>query len=258
MADDALTTRAYWESRQPKAPPFTVAASPFADILERYLPADPGLTCVEIGAHPGANLCWLARRFGYRPTAIEYREDAEDMKALFLHNGVPGLAVIREDFRNVRGVAFDVVTSFGFVEHFRDAADVVARHAEMTNDGGYLVISVPHFGGLQSLSRRIVMRREALREMLAVHNRDIMNRDALSRVLRSLGLEVLFAGYAMGFRFWVPWDSPQVRPRLRGVARALNAIDRRFGRSLPSCRVLSPMILTVSRKPGRRGEEEAR
>lgn len=258
MADDALTSKAYWAARTGPMTPHAAAASPFADVLSRFLPADPSLSCVEVGAWPGTHLCWLARRFGYRPTAIEYRDDAGEMEALFRNNGVPGLTVIREDFRDVRGMTFDVVASFGFVEHFRDAEDVVARHAAMVRDGGYLVLSVPHFGGAQALFRRLLLRPEALREMLAVHNRAIMNLRALSAILRRLGLEILHGGYAMGFRFWVRPDSPQVRPSLRGAVRLLNRVERRYGDSLPSCRLLSPVILTVSRKPPRPDREAAR
>ncbi len=249
MAGSALTTKEYWAGRIGAVTPHAVVSNPFAGILERWLPVNPEYTCVEVGAYPGSNLCWLAKRFGYTPTAIEYRDDAGEMEALFRHNDVPGLTVLREDFLEVRGVAFDVVASFGFVEHFDAPEDIVARHAAMVKDGGYLVIAVPHFGGLQALFRRLLLRAEAVRDMLAVHNREIMNRAALAGILRALGLEVLHAGYAMGFRFWIPRDSPQVRPSARGVVRILNAIDRRWGASLPSCRLLSPMILTVSRKP---------
>lgn len=249
MADSALTTKEYWAARIGGIRPHLVESNPFAAVLERWLPVNPEYTCVEVGAYPGSNLCWLAKRFRYRPTAIEYREDAEEMEALFRHNDVPGLTVLREDFLKVRGLAFDVVASFGFVEHFNDPGDIVARHAAMVKDGGFLVLAVPHFGGLQALIRRLVLRPQALRDMLAVHNREIMDLAALSGLVRALGLDVLHAGYAMGFRFWVPWDSPQVRPAARGVVRILNAIDGRWGASLPSCRLLSPMILTVSRKP---------
>ncbi len=249
MVNSALTTKEYWAARIGGIGAHAVESNPFAEILERWLPANPRYTCVEVGAYPGTNLCWLAKRFGYRPTAIEYREDAGEMEALFRSNGVQGLTILREDFLEVRGVAFDVVASFGFVEHFSDPGDILARHAAMVKSGGFLVIAVPHFGGLQALFRRLLLRPQAVRDMLAVHNREIMNVAALVSRLRALGLDVLHAGYAMGFRFWIPGDSPQVRPSARGVVRILNGIDRRWGPSLPSCRLLSPMILTVSRKP---------
>jgi 2-polyprenyl-3-methyl-5-hydroxy-6-metoxy-1,4-benzoquinol methylase len=259
MDADALTTKAYWAREGGKVKPVLVGANAFASVLERYLPVDPGLRCVEIGAYPGANLCYLAKRFGYRPTAIEYRDDADDIESLFAHNGVEDLTIIKKSFLDVVGLKFDVVASFGFVEHFRDYENVIFRHAEMVEEGGYLVISVPHLFGLQGLLRRILFREESLKSMVESHNLAIMNLAVMKRVLRAGGLEILFAGYAMGFRFWIPCDSPKIRNDMRWLASLVNKFDKRFGSRMPSCRFYSPMILTVSKKsekgprrPGRR------
>lgn len=249
MATDDLTDRDYWYREGGRCPLVEVTGHPFATVLDRFLPVDPALTCAEIGAYPGTNLCHLARRFGYRATAIEFRKDARDIAELFAFNGLPAPEVLEVDLRDTEGLRFDVVASFGFAEHFRDFDAIVARHAGLVAPGGLLVLSVPHFEGFQGWARRATMTEAALAELRASHNMEAMRLGAVRRALRSAGMDVLYARHAMNARFWIPPDSPKIRPEARMRATALSWFDRTVGRWLPSCGLYSPMILTVSRKP---------
>lgn len=256
MADDALTSRAYWQKTSVRPEPVEIRSNPLGSVLERFLPADPSLSCAEVGAYPGGNLCWLARRFGYRATAIEYREDAADIAGLFAFNGLPPPEILVADFFSISGRAFDVVASLGFAEHFRDFGAVVARHADLVRPGGYLVLSVPHFWGYQGLVRKALFTKAALEELRATHNLDAMHLPRVREALRESGMEILYAGHRMNASLWFDPDSPKIRPGARAAARALSWLDRTVGRRLPSCFLYSPMILTVSRKP-RTGKPES-
>jgi len=41
------------------------------------------------------------------------------------------------------GRKFDVVVSFGFIEHLTDLGDILDKRAELVASGGYLVVEVP-------------------------------------------------------------------------------------------------------------------
>lgn len=242
------TSPAYWQKESGEFQPFKVRGNPFASVLEKFLPVNPQMSCVEVGAYPGAYLCWLAKRFGYRPVAIEYRDDADDIRRLFEFNDMSGPEIIQQDFLELGQRQFDVVTSFGFVEHFDNPQEVLQRHADLVKPGGYLVVSVPHFWGMQGLLRRLVLTREALEELFATHNLDIMRLGALKAAIEKAGLEVLFGRYVMNGQFWIAADSPKVRNDRRGLARLFSHANRMLGSRLPSCFLYSPMALVIARK----------
>jgi 2-polyprenyl-3-methyl-5-hydroxy-6-metoxy-1,4-benzoquinol methylase len=249
MGPDPLTSPEHWVRETGEFRPFQVNGHPFADVLERFLPVSSTLSCVEVGAYPGGHLCYLAKRFLYRPTAIEFREDAGNIVTLFEFNGLAAPEIINNDFFAVTDRQFDVVASFGFVEHFTNLTEVIRRHVELMRPGGYLVLSVPHFWGYQGLVRRILLTEEALGELKATHNLKVMNLGVLKRSLLQAGLKIVHASHAMNAHMWLPPDSPKIRPEARMLARFFAAVDRRLGRRLPSCAMYSPMILTISRKP---------
>ncbi|MDF1579415.1 MAG: methyltransferase domain-containing protein [Desulfuromonadales bacterium] len=248
MSSEPRTTPEYWQKETGRFSPFEVRDNPFSTVLDRFLPKDSALTCVEIGAYPGGNLCYLTKRFGYKPFAIEYRNDTEDIGQLFEFNELPPPEIFEEDFLDFSGRTFDVVTSFGFVEHFDDPQAVICKHVEFLKPGGYLVLSVPHFGGMQGLLRKLVLTTEAIAELFATHNMDIMQLGAVKNALQ--GLDVLFLEHVMNGRFWISADSPKIQPNRRWLAKAISTFDRTLGSKLPSCGLVSPMILAVARKTG--------
>jgi SAM-dependent methyltransferase len=248
LRPEALTTEDYWKRETKAFRPFIVTDSPFASVLARHLPTDPRLSCVEVGAYPGGHLCYLTKRFGYAPTAIDFREDVDDIARLFAFNSLPPPNIIKEDFLSYSGEKFDIVTSFGFVEHFTDPQRVIRKHTNITRPRGYVVITVPHFWGLQALFRHAVLSTEALDELYRTHNFDIMHLGALKTALRKSGLRILFGGHIMNCSFWISPDCSKVRPERRWLARTFRAFDRRLGSRLPSCFLWSPMVMVIGKK----------
>jgi SAM-dependent methyltransferase len=60
--------------------------------------------------------------------------------------------IVQADFLTWKpGRQYDVVASFGFIEHFEDPADIVARHFALTKPGGYVVLEMPNFARGQKL-----------------------------------------------------------------------------------------------------------
>lgn len=248
MAARSRTTPAYWQRETGKFEPFKIVEHPFGSILKRYLPVDPTKSCVEVGAYPGANLGFLAKYFGFKSYAIEYREDADDIKHLFEFNSLTPPIIFNSDFLTIEQRQFDIVTSYGFVEHFDDPKAVLQKHVDILAADGYLVISVPHFWGMQGLFRRLVFTKEALDELFATHNLDIMHLRVLRNILKDIGLTVIYNRYVMNGKFWISANSPKVRPSRRWLAKLLIYFDKLIGSHIPSCFLVSPMILIICRK----------
>lgn len=243
-----LTTKEYWTEQISKFQPGEVKGNDFAAILSKYLPVNPDFTCVEIGAYPGTNLCYLAKKFKYKPTAIEYRDDVGDIQKLFEFNGIPEIEIINKNFLEVKGLQFDVVTSFGFIEHFIDYETIIRHHYDILKPGGYLVLSVPYCRGLQAFLRRMILKKESVEEIYKTHNMKIMDINEIKRVLINLDLELLYCKYVMGATFWIPSDSPRVKQNMRFFAYILNKLIAPLLSRVPSCFLYSPMIVSIFKK----------
>ena len=72
-------------------------------------------------------MSYFARRFGYNVSGVEYAEGAcektiENLRLL----SIPA-EVYLADFIEFEGDAYDVVFSYGFIEHFPDLERVMSR-----------------------------------------------------------------------------------------------------------------------------------
>jgi 2-polyprenyl-3-methyl-5-hydroxy-6-metoxy-1,4-benzoquinol methylase len=174
----------------------------YGTVLAQHLPARPDWRVLEIGSAPGVRLLWLHRQFGYQPYGVEYTAaGAATNRTILAGHGFPANHVIEADFfapelQQRHREAFDVVCSFGFLEHFSDPAEVVRRHAELVRPGGWLAIVIPNLRGLNKLLAEFFNR-----DVIALHNLAIMQRDAFARLFARRELETRFCDYVGLFNF---------------------------------------------------------
>ncbi len=108
----------------------------FQEILKRYIPYDPARRIVEIGSGDGKLLKEISRLIGGNVTGIEYSEPAARIAEL---NGVS--TIVEDAFsavlRNRCREQFDVVYSYGFVEHIIPPRKAIDIHLDLVKKGGY-------------------------------------------------------------------------------------------------------------------------
>jgi SAM-dependent methyltransferase len=244
-----LTDPAYWHDTFGTLEPFAFGSSPFARYYRRYLKPDPAKSCIEVGAFPGANLGYLAKNFGYRPTAIDFVDNAEFIDANMRYNGITTCTLVCKDFLQWEpSERYDVVVSHGFIEHFDDYRDVIARHVRLLKPGGLLFLSVPYLGGFQGWVRRRLYTSERLAELYRTHNTRAMHLGHLKNALfREQGLRKLTAGYARNMTIWFPRSSPPVRRERLREYDLYQRIARLAKRLRLSGRLISPEIMIVAR-----------
>ena len=174
------------------------------DVLyARHLPA-AGAEVLEVGSAPGEHLARLSERFGLVPYGIEYSQPGLDVnRALFAQRGLDPQNVVALDFfseecRDGYRERFDVVMSRGFIEHFVDAGEVVARHIELLRPGGLLVVTIPNLRGLNRVLTRLFHA-----ELLPMHNLEIMKLPAFRRLFETEALDPLHCGYLGSFSFYL-------------------------------------------------------
>lgn len=222
-----------------------IESSLFSDMFNRYLVADPQKTVLEIGCADSSFLCYLSKKFGYKACGLDFTESINRTKDLFKFNSLPEPILYREDFFKWRpDKKFDVVCSFGFIEHFENISDTISRHVDLIVPGGKLLITLPHFAHGQYLLHWLIDR-----ENLKKHNTKIMNLDSIRYVFSDLPVKVDYLSYYKTFGFWTE------RTEMAAWERFLNwsilkfgkIINKIFGYDKPNS-LFSPHIVCIATK----------
>jgi 2-polyprenyl-3-methyl-5-hydroxy-6-metoxy-1,4-benzoquinol methylase len=203
----------------------------------------PDSRYLEIGCAPGKMLAWVASVCKAETSGLDYSEAGiTQCRLLFEALGL-NINLYHDDIFNhhLPPASFDVVTSFGVIEHFDDARPVVQRHLDLVKPGGMALIIVPNYGGIYgSLARRFDA------PNLALHNLEIMNTRALTALINSPEVASV---RAYPFGSMSPWlvnfDKRLPRSLARIVSLGLNAL----GLLQPvTIEALAPMLVLEVRK----------
>lgn len=245
---ERLTTEDYWNSLHSEFKPFKVKNIEISKELKKFLPVNPDYKCVEIGAYFGRYLCYMADKFKYKPCAIEYSQDCNHIAQMFEANDIKDYQILNEDFFKIKDVEFDVVTSFGFIEHFDNYEEVIGKHFDILKPGGYLVLGVPAWGCLQELFSRAFCSKERIDRLLDTHNTKMMKLNILKKSISNLHCKILFSGYVRGTDFWFNWNDTFVKKELRWLVYILKQFNRFIGKNIPPSKFYSPSILVIVQK----------
>lgn len=173
------------------------------NVIDRVIPKDRPLTTLEVGCAPGQKLLDLCAVTGYEPFGLEYASSGvEETRRTFERRGYDPDHVVHGDLFDESvpdriGRRFDVVMSFGLIEHFEDPGLAIKRHIELLAPGGYLVIGIPNLVGLNLLSMWLLRR-----EFIAQHNRAIMSVAAMNQLFRPHPIQHRYCGRVGFFQFY--------------------------------------------------------
>lgn len=203
----------------------------------------------EVGCAPGKWLAFMAKEFAMNPSGIEYSEAGmnatlENFKILQL---APGSILTGDFFQTKPSRQFDVVMSFGFIEHFDNVDEVIDLHLGWLKPGGVLILGVPNFCGIYSTIQGILDR-----EILDKHNLKIMNLDYFQSVATRFKLKPVFLDYIGSFEPSLPIVKHRLGNPLQLAVRGLLWLARRIRRlkifDRWNNRFISSYILAIYRK----------
>ncbi len=103
---------------------------------------------MELGGFPGFYSVYLLKRFGISPTIVDIFIDEEILnKFLKLNKVKPGsIELIEADvFAYQPERKYDLVFSFGLVEHFENIELIMEAHKKFLARGGRILITIPNF-----------------------------------------------------------------------------------------------------------------
>lgn len=218
QANNALTTKEKWEAvwSGVKLP---VIHKPVYDIqkqLEMHLPKNDTISLIEIGSAPGGWMAFLARRYGYQVSGIEYAEAAAEVTKINMKMLAIEAQVFVQDFFKFDYTInkYDIVLSAGFIEHFRDVAFVIDRICSLSK--GYVITIVPNVFGVNGFISR------SIRPKVYYEHQPI-NPHMLKSLHSNCGMKTLFCDYVGGVRFIMPGANNDFFNKHRYIAKMVNA-----------------------------------
>ena len=86
---------------------------------------------------------------------------------------------------------FDIVASFGLIEHFDDSKEVVNKHINLLKRGGYLLITIPNKRGFFNFILSYIFNKEGIK----IHNLKIMEKKEFEKLFDESKLTKQYCNY---------------------------------------------------------------
>jgi 2-polyprenyl-6-hydroxyphenyl methylase/3-demethylubiquinone-9 3-methyltransferase len=159
--------------------------------IKGYARLGPGARALEVGCSASAWLPFFQQEWGWRVEGIDYTKSGAvtARRNLELLN-VPGTIYEADvfDFAPAHAGRYDLVFSFGVVEHFTEPVEILHTMYDLLRPGGRVVVIVPHLRGLGGWLQQYVSQ-----EILDHHNP--LQPVDLRRELTVAGFQQIAAGY---------------------------------------------------------------
>ena len=160
-------------------------------------------TVLEIGCFPGRYLAVFGQ-LGFILNGIDLTPQVNVLKDWFESLYFKVGDFYQCDFAEFRPKEkYDVVISFGFIEHFTDWEEQIERHIALVGDRGSIMITTPNFRGtVQNFLHRYFDRENYRRHFIPS-----MDPLAWAHILELHGFEIIYAGYFGKFDFWTDYKN---------------------------------------------------
>jgi len=226
-----LTDKKYWDSSYNASLSFyDFADHNVSHFLNKHLAEGKGKESLEIGSFPGSFIPTIARK-GFRVNGIDFNERnctdlPEWLRSLQINVGEFYSSDFFEFVKNPPK-RYDMVCSFGFIEHFKNYEEVLLHHMSLVKPGGQLIVTAPNFRGLMQLIPHYIVDRPNL----AKHFVPSMNPRKWKKILETNGFEVQYAGFFGGYGFWIDQKAPKstfAYLAQRAVERSISQMKKLF------------------------------
>ena len=136
----------------------------------------------------------LNKTYGFEVSGLDYSEvGCERANAILESEGLKGCVLHGDMFTPPSQLlgSFDVVVSFGLVEHFENTSEAIAACARFARPGGLIVTTIPNMAGLYGHAFKFYDRK-------AYEGHMPLSLSQLSAAHRDAGLNVLFSECLFG------------------------------------------------------------
>ena len=247
---DELTKKEYWGNIWKDHKPRKMGNCNFFDLFRKYLPVNPEMKCLEVGCTPGGFLVAFNKNFGYKVYGVDQCGMDATRKNLEF-NEVENYELFESDFLKWEiNEKFDVVSSFGYIEHFKNPALHIKKMVDLLAKDSYLVMSIPCFGNMNYITHSLFDRENT--NWKKIHNFKIMNLGFFEKTTEEFDLEPVYLGHYRFFSYWHKSKSPlfyAINAPISGASVIFNKITDAFMlNQLLANRLTSPFLVLIAKK----------
>jgi len=242
--ENNLTDRAFWKAFWESRKNLIFYLKPdyvFGDILGKLIDEKNIKSAIELGGFPGYYSVYLKKYKQLDTTLFDYYIHPGLIKQLLEKNGLKegDINIIESDLFNYQPEKlYDMVLSFGLIEHFSDTSAIIKTHLQFLKPGGVLFITLPNFTGVNGW-----VQRNFDKENYDKHYIDCMNPALLAEVAKQLGLKQVESYYHGRFTVWLENKSEQ-SSIAKAVVKAIWVAGKVFTKIVPvESKTLSPYIV---------------
>lgn len=214
-----------------------------------------GLRLLEIGCANSVWLPYFAKEFGFNVYGIDYSEiGCRQAREILSSVGVNGEIICADFFKPPEKLlnSFDVVVSFGVIEHFQDTAASISMLARFLKPGGIMINNIPNVMGLVGLLQKWLNR-----PVFDIHVP--LDIEGLQKSHLRAGLEVLDCNYflsiSLGMVNLTGLNPHKISTRLKNIiyrnlcriSKLVWAVEEQFFR-FPETAFISPYIMCMAQK----------
>jgi SAM-dependent methyltransferase len=237
---NTLTDRNFWKEYWKNYQYLKVSQKMFFDKYITYKLS--GKTFIEIGGFPGTMSIYFHKKYKCTVSLLDFYIDKYMVNRMEQTNDVPieTIECIECDFFDFTPEClYDVVFSFGFIEHFDDTHDVIRRHVDLLVPNGHLLIILPNFLGLNGWIQRCFDRKN-----FDAHNLQSMELNRLKKIMKQFSLNNVRIEYTKKPIIWL-----EAKPTISRILRLLVKILSYMLKLIPiRSRLLSPFIVISADK----------
>lgn len=102
------------------------------------------ISILELGAGSGYTTSWLLNFYGGNGVLVDNNETSYQYFLKQKQSVFPNIEYLKEDiFKLQLESTFDIVCSFGLIEHFENKKEIIYAHKKYLKQDGYLILLVP-------------------------------------------------------------------------------------------------------------------
>jgi SAM-dependent methyltransferase len=217
---------------------------------------EQGKKLLEIGCGNSVWLSFLSKEYGFQVYGLDYSEfGCEQTRRILQRDGCAGEIRYGDMFNPPEDWigAFDVVCSFGVVEHFSDTVAAISAIRKFLKPGGLLITTIPNLNGPTGWLQRLLYK-----PVYDIHV--VMDKKQLVDRLEQAGLSTVQSSYFCTFSFGVALESADAKPvRFKSMKKLLVKVFQSTGilfrwiddhsPILPKGKFTSEGIFTAARNP---------
>lgn len=214
-----------------------------------------GKKLLEIGCANSQWLSYFDKEFGFNVSGLDYSEDGCAKAGRILANeGVRGEIICSDFFTPPDNMTdrFDVIVSFGVVEHFQDTAQCISAFSRFLKPGGLIITNIPNLSS--SSLNGFLQKRVFDRKIYDIHVP--LSAPMLEKAHKQAGLTIVACDYFICFNLGIlnmeRWRgsflfNPLVRMQVR-ITKSIWVMNN-YIPILPVNRITAPYIMCIAQKP---------